>query len=129
MTDAEKPAPRPQSDAELQRIYALDRTVLANERTFAAWIRTGLAALVGGLAVERIFLGVHPAWLIRFVAVILILFSAGAFLLAVWRYAHLGIRLQALDVRLVPTRLATAMGIVMVLCSLLSLLALMLSGD
>jgi len=128
MADAQKPAPQHQTDAELQRAYALDRTVLANERTFAAWIRTGLAALVGGLAVERILLDVHPAWLIRGVAVALILFSAGAFLLAAWRYAHLGIKLQALDVRLIPTRLTTFLGVVMVLCSLLSLLALMASG-
>jgi len=26
----------------------MDRTILANERTYAAWLRTGLAALVTG---------------------------------------------------------------------------------
>jgi len=127
MAEAQSPAPQPHSDAEVQRAYALDRTVLANERTYAAWIRTGLAALVGGLAVERILIDVQPAWLIRGVAVALVLFSAAAFLLAAWRYAHLGIRLEALDVRIVPTRLTTLFGLFLAVCSLLSLAALILA--
>ena len=69
-----------------------------------------------------------PIWPIRVVAVALVLFSAGTFLIAAWRYAHLGIKLQALDVRLIPTRLTTAMGLLMAVCALLSLLALLLSG-
>jgi putative membrane protein len=129
MADAQEPAPEThRSDAEMQRLYALDRTVLANERTFAAWMRTGLAALVGGLAVERLLIDVHPAWLIRGVAVVLIVLSAGAFLLSAWRYAHLGIRLEALDVRIIPTRLTTTISVAMAVCSLLSLAALLLSG-
>ena len=119
---------RPQSDAELQRLYALDRTVLANERTFAAWIRTGLAALVGGLAVEHILADGESGGIMHAIAAALIVFSALSFLLASWRYAHLGIRLEALDVRTIPTRLTTAMGLFMALCSLAALLALLLSG-
>jgi putative membrane protein len=33
---------------------AEERTLLAIERTFSAWIRTGLAALGGGLAIDRL---------------------------------------------------------------------------
>lgn len=33
---------------------AYDRTHLANERTFAAWLRTGLSVAAGGIAVARL---------------------------------------------------------------------------
>ncbi len=39
----------PTSDA-----LAKERTLLAAERTFSAWIRTGLAGMAGGLAIVRL---------------------------------------------------------------------------
>jgi putative membrane protein len=33
---------------------------MANERTFLAWIRTALALLAGGVALESLALGLHP---------------------------------------------------------------------
>jgi len=36
------------------------RFSLANERTFLAWIRTALALLAGGVALEALGLGLHP---------------------------------------------------------------------
>jgi len=42
-------AVQPRNEAEKSRSdYAIDRTLLANERTYAAWIRTGLMALAAG---------------------------------------------------------------------------------
>ena len=35
---------------------------LANERTFLAWIRTALALLAGGVALEALGLGIHPGY-------------------------------------------------------------------
>lgn len=37
------------------------RFTLANERTFLAWIRTALALLAGGVALEVLGLDLHPA--------------------------------------------------------------------
>jgi putative membrane protein len=37
-------------------ILAEERTLLAAERTFSAWIRTALAAMAGGLAVLRLII-------------------------------------------------------------------------
>ncbi|MGI9483419.1 MAG: YidH family protein, partial [Hyphomicrobiales bacterium] len=68
---------------------ALDRTILANERTYAAWLRTGLCALAAGLAIEKFMIDVLPFWGIRMISVVLIVFSAVAFLLSAWRHAHL----------------------------------------
>jgi putative membrane protein len=55
---------------------------LANERTFLAWIRTSLAFLAGGLALEAFAIGAFPEALRKVLAVLLVaigmLISAGA---------------------------------------------------
>jgi putative membrane protein len=104
--------------------YALDRTVLANERTYAAWIRTGLTALAAGIAVEKFMADVIPAWGIRAIAMILIAVAAVAFYLAGWRYTHLGVRLGAADVKAVPTAVTTVVSAILILCALLALAGL-----
>ena len=46
---------RPSSPAaDVRDALAYDRTHLANERTFAAWLRTGLAVAAGGIAVAHL---------------------------------------------------------------------------
>ena len=103
---------------------AEDRTVLANERTYSAWVRTGLAALATGLALEKFLLGAMPDWILRTIAVILILFSFCAFLLAIWHYRHLGLKLQRADVRKLPLRSLTLLTAALCLASLLALAGL-----
>ena len=66
-------------------LFAADRTVLAAERTYAAWVRTGLVALVGGVGAKTSLGGVLPEWAILFNATLLVLFSAFCFAVAVWR--------------------------------------------
>lgn len=62
------------------------RFTLANERTFLAWIRTSLAFLAGGIAVEAFTEDLFPEPMRTFLAVVLlllgVLISAGA----VWRW-------------------------------------------
>lgn len=41
-----------EKDAQLRLAY--DRTHLANERTYAAWLMTGLAVAAGGIAVAHL---------------------------------------------------------------------------
>lgn len=43
----------PPSAADPRDALAYDRTHLANERTFAAWLRTGLSVAAGGIAVAH----------------------------------------------------------------------------
>ena len=66
-------------------LYAADRTVLAAERTYAAWVRTGLVSLVGGVGAKTSLGGVLPEWAILFNASLVVLFSGFCFAVAVWR--------------------------------------------
>ncbi|MBL6082351.1 DUF202 domain-containing protein [Belnapia sp. T18] len=66
-------------------LYAADRTVLAAERTYAAWVRTGLVSLVAGVGAKTSLGSVLPEWAILFNASLLVLSSAFCFAVAVWR--------------------------------------------
>ncbi len=108
--------------AELDaNLMALDRTVLANERTFQAWIRTGLAALVSGLGVAKFLQGTMPQVVLLTVVAILILFSTLAFLLSAWRYSHLHLRIVHLDIDATPMWLAKSISAVLAVCSVIAL--------
>ena len=50
------------------------RFSLANERTFLAWIRTSLALIAGGVALEALAIDIHPGFRI---AASLVLVAAG----------------------------------------------------
>lgn len=73
------------ADDDPRILYAADRTVLAAERTYAAWVRTGLVALAAGVGAKTSLGQVLPEWAILFNASLLVLFSAFCFAAAVWR--------------------------------------------
>jgi len=97
-------------------------SVLANERTFAAWTRTGLTALVTGLGVAKFLHGVLPERFIPIIAMILFFCSASFFALAAWRYSHVGIRMKTTRVAGASTFmliiLAALLGVVSVAAAL-----------
>jgi len=72
------------------------RTILAAERTFSAWIRTGLAALAGGLAVGRalVFRRYTPQVVARVIGGLLVIWGAGIFLFAIISYHRTCVRLS-----------------------------------
>jgi putative membrane protein len=56
-------------DSSLVRTeLAEDRTILANERTFAGWMRTSLACIAIGIGFHALFGKVEPAWIPRLIA-------------------------------------------------------------
>ena len=70
-------AVKPEAPEPDRNTLALDRTVLANERTYQAWLRTGLTALVSGLGVAKFLKDMMPLWMLVAVAMILILLGDG----------------------------------------------------
>lgn len=71
--------------ADRRTVLAANRTVLAAERTYAAWVRTGLAALASGVGARALLDGLMAHWMIQTTGVVLVLFSAFAFIAAIWR--------------------------------------------
>lgn len=111
-----------------KREHSERTSVLANERTYAAWLRTGLTALAAGLGVEK-FLGdgsVIPDELTRTISVTLIGTSAFCFYLAAWRYQHVGVRMVSSHVSGAPISLMVILSIIMVIASVLALVGIWL---
>ncbi|MDQ2094032.1 YidH family protein [Rhodalgimonas zhirmunskyi] len=55
-------------NAEKRTNWAEDRTLLAAERTFAAWLRTGLASVGIAIGLQAIYSAVEPTWIAKAVA-------------------------------------------------------------
>jgi putative membrane protein len=64
---------------------AADRTILAAERTYAAWVRTGLTSLASAIGARALLGNTVPEWLILPTGCVLALFSGFCFVVAVWR--------------------------------------------
>lgn len=101
------------------------RFSLANERTFLAWIRTALALLAGGVALEVLALALHPG--LRLAAsLVLIGFGAVTPLLAwiSWQRTERALR----EDRALPGSLLGALtGVAVTVAALLILLAVLLA--
>ncbi|SDX50361.1 YidH family protein [Litoreibacter albidus] len=52
--------------------WAEDRTLLANERTFAGWMRTGMACVALALGMKAVFGAFEPTWVAKIGASIFI---------------------------------------------------------
>jgi putative membrane protein len=88
-------------EAEQRTEWAKHRTLLANERNFSAWIRTGFAAIGGGLAVAQ-FLDGGESPIARIVGTILIVVGVAVCGLALWRYSQISDVLHAEGLRVTP---------------------------
>jgi len=63
-----------------------DRTLMAEERTFSAWVRTGLTSIATGLGIAKLLPTAEPQWLIRSLGMILVVVGGLAFAFAFWGY-------------------------------------------
>lgn len=77
---------------------AEDRTVLANERTFASWFRTGFAAVGIGLGFQVLFLRMEPGWVPRAIATLFLGLGVFLFIAAERRACKVLSRLDAHEV-------------------------------
>ncbi len=65
---------------------AMQRNVMANERTFSAWLRTGLALTVAAVALPRIIHFVRWSWALKLIGLVFIVVAMVIFYVAYWRY-------------------------------------------
>ena len=101
------------------------RFSLANERTFLAWLRTGLALIAGGLAIAQFLPPLPLAHLREAIAVALLLLGGAVALHAVdrWVRTERAIRLGA---ELPPSRFPALLALVVALGSLLLVITVLL---
>jgi putative membrane protein len=83
---------------------AEDRTVLANERTFAGWLRTGFAAVGIGLGFHALFNRLEPGWVPRAIATAFLLIAIAIFVGAERRACAVFARLHTHRVQSVNIR-------------------------
>ena len=94
---------------------AEDRTILANERTFAGWVRTSLASVAIDVGFHALFPKLEPPWVPRAIATGFLLLAIVIIMLAERRAAAVTDRLSATVVETARTMnfrlLATAISI------------------
>jgi len=101
------------------------RFTLANERTFLAWIRTALALLAGGVALEALGLGLQPQ--LRLAASLVLIVAGLATPVQAWFGWAQAERALRLDRPLPSARLALPIGVAVVVAGVLVLLAVVLA--
>lgn len=102
------------------RDLAKIQLVLANERTFAAWIRTGLAFLAAGLAFEHFFQDDYGLS-VPIVSTLLVLLSLTCFVFSTLHFWHLEMRVAAKECRGAPHAMLLIFSAAMVMLSLFAI--------
>jgi len=111
MTDPDTHLSKP---ARFRTDLAEDRTILASERTFASWLRTGLAAIGIALGFHALFGRIEPAWLPRAIATVFLAIAIIIFLAAERRACAVRARLHAHEVetiKITRIRLITVVAV------------------
>lgn len=127
--ETESPASPGVDREQVQLVLAADRTLMSLERTYAAWVRTGLAALASGVAARTVLGTAAPPLISDLLGSVLILFSAFCFVAGVWRDLGGAGAASAHDIARVPPLALLCANGAMVLLSLLALVGLWRSTD
>jgi len=113
-----------ETSADLSTRLAADRNILAAERTYAAWVRTGLFALASGIGARALLAGVVPGWLVMADASMLIAFSTFCFGAAIWRQLNPGPPPPRPQLAQIPPAMLIAMNAFLGLVSVAALIGI-----
>jgi len=72
--------------AEDRTDWAFQRNLLAEQRNFSAWIRTGLTAMAVGFAVVKLFGETRPSWVPPVVGALMVSAGIAVHLFSLWGY-------------------------------------------
>jgi len=117
-----------ETSADLNTRLAADRNILAAERTYAAWVRTGLFALASGIGARALLAGVVPGWLVMADASMLIAFSTFCFGAAIWRQLNPGPPPPQPQLAQIPPALLIVTNAFLALVSLAALIGIWLGA-
>ena len=96
----------------------------AAERTYAAWVRTGLVALASGIGARKLLEGVVPSWMVIAAGTALVLFSGFCFIAGVWRQIFVGAPPPNPDVPRLPPYVLAVLNAFLALVALAALLGI-----
>jgi putative membrane protein len=112
--------------ARMRTYFAEDRTILANERTFGSWMRTGFAAIGIGLGFHALFGKIHPLWLPRAVATAFLIIALIIFVAAERRATMVIKRLHTHQIETVKIGIVRLITVVTVAATLALIAAIWL---
>ena len=109
----------PESTAEARKRtdFAEDRTVLANERTFGSWLRTGLGCIGIGLGFNTLFGRIEHLWVPRAIATAFLLIAIIIFVAAERRACIVIHRLHTHEVETVKIGVLRLVTIVIIVAT------------
>ena len=113
-----------EESADLNTRLAADRNILAAERTYAAWVRTGLFALASGIGARALLTGIVPSWLVLADASMLIAFSIFCFGAAIWRHLRPGPSPPLPQIHQIPSPVLVAVNAFLALVSVAALIGI-----
>jgi putative membrane protein len=99
---------------------------LANERNFSAWLRTGMSAMGGGIAIAELLGGEDSHIFVRIMGIILVTLGASTCAVAFWRFNQISEVLEREGLPVTPKWAAglLAGGLLLVAIFLLMLIIL-----
>lgn len=104
--------------AEARTNWAEDRTIMANERTFSAWMGTGLGSVGIAIGLKAVFGAFEPTWAAKAVASLFLAISILIYWAARRQACKTLQRLNQKDSEPMPTRSFTALASVMTVATL-----------
>lgn len=102
------------------------RFTLANERTYLAWLRTALGLIAGGIAVDRLFVGLEPEWIREVVGIVLVVVGSVSAALAHRRWRKVQEALRHGE-PLPPPRFAQALAAAIAIAGALMVVLILVS--
>lgn len=120
MSDSDEPP------AEISTDLAEDRTLLANERTFASWLRTGFAGIGIGIAFNALFGRIEPPWVPKLIATAFLLIAIFIFIAAERRFCAVMHRIRSHRVKTLGGRRARSISYLATLAALVLIAVLWL---
>ncbi|WP_253261128.1 MULTISPECIES: YidH family protein [unclassified Roseobacter] len=100
--------------------WAEDRTILANERTFSAWMGTGMGAIGVAIGLKAVFGAFEPTWAAKAVATIFLIAAILIFWAARRQALKTYQRLNQTDAEAQPTRSFTVLASILTTATVLT---------
>ena len=98
-----------------------DRTLMAEERTFSAWVRTGLTSLATGVGIVKLIPNAQPEWIVQTLGSILVVVGGLAFVFAFYGYRNGSRHWQQAKPRAVPLWLVGLVSLLLLVSTGLAL--------